>query len=154
MTVATVVDGDLDQVVRSIWEALFPLPLDVADRWSRADGPVVTAVVRIEGAWHGAVLLRCAMPLATMLTASMFGSDGDVSEEEVDDALGELANITGGNVKALLPEPCRLSLPAVSSGPEGELGLPGHDPVATASFTYAGRPFVVLLLGRRAEGGG
>jgi chemotaxis protein CheX len=42
----------------------------------------------------------------------------------VRDVAGEVANMIGGNLKALLPEPCRLSLPrvVVDSGPgEGAL---------------------------------
>ena len=35
---------------------------------------------------------------------------------DIADALGELANIIGGNVKSLLPEPCALSLPHVLVG--------------------------------------
>jgi hypothetical protein len=42
----------------------------------------------------------------------------------VRDVAGEVANMIGGNLKALLPEPCRLSLPKVTKEApvvEGEL---------------------------------
>ncbi|MCU0705946.1 MAG: chemotaxis protein CheX, partial [Fimbriiglobus sp.] len=40
----------------------------------------------------------------------------EVTPAELADALGELANMVGGNLKALLPDGCRLSLPSVEPG--------------------------------------
>ena len=42
--------------------------------------------------------------------------DAVVSHEDVVDAFGEIANVVGGNVKALLPELATLSLPEVVPG--------------------------------------
>ena len=39
------------------------------------------------------------------------------TSEDVDDGLGELANVVGGNVKAVLPGPSVLGLPEVGSAP-------------------------------------
>ena len=36
----------------------------------------------------------------------------DVTPEDFRDAISEIANIVGGNIKALLPEPCDLSVPS------------------------------------------
>jgi len=41
-----------------------------------------------------------------------------LDEEDVADGLGELANVLGGNVKAVLPGPSVLGLPEVGSAPE------------------------------------
>ena len=42
-----------------------------------------------------------------------------LDDEDVDDALGELANVVGGNVKAVLPGPSVLGLPEVGTAPAG-----------------------------------
>jgi chemotaxis protein CheX len=42
--------------------------------------------------------------------------EADVSLEDMRDAAGELANMTGGGLKALMPQPSRLSLPTVATG--------------------------------------
>jgi chemotaxis protein CheX len=47
-----------------------------------------------------------------------------VTLDETRDALGELTNMMGGNLKALLPGPSRLSLPTVV-----EESGPGVDPL-------------------------
>jgi chemotaxis protein CheX len=55
--------------------------------------------------------------LAMHTTAQMLMMDeAEVSIEELHDAAGELANMTGGGFKALVPQPCTLSLPSVTSG--------------------------------------
>jgi len=144
--VTTVVDGDLEEITRSIWSTLFELTLARADGWHPGGDPTVTSVVRIDGAWHGAVVFRCPMALAAGLTAAMFRGDGEPSEDDVRDALGELANMMAGNVKALLPEPCGISLPSVAFGRLGAPDVPGGVPVATAAFTCAGHPLVVALV--------
>jgi chemotaxis protein CheX len=74
----------------------------------------VTASVSVTGAWRGHVLVSCSEPAAKNVAAALLGIEyEEVAEEDVADALGELANIIGGNVKSLLPEPCALSLPHV-----------------------------------------
>jgi chemotaxis protein CheX len=56
----------------------------------------------------------------------MFEMDeAEVGDGEVADAFGELANIIGGNLKCLLPEPSQLSLPTVSLGAEHAVTVPG-----------------------------
>ncbi len=40
----------------------------------------------------------------------------DVSPADVLDAVGELVNIVGGNLKGMLPSPTGLSLPSVTDG--------------------------------------
>jgi hypothetical protein len=41
-----------------------------------------------------------------------------IDDEDIEDALGELANVVGGNVKAVLPGPSVLGLPEVGVAPE------------------------------------
>src|SRR3546814_11558410 len=40
----------------------------------------------------------------------------EITPEDVTDAIGELVNMIGGNVKSLMPEPSILSLPMVAAG--------------------------------------
>ena len=56
----------------------------------------------------------------------MFGAEpGDLSDDEVSDALGELTNMVGGNIKSLLPAPSQLSLPSVAAGESCTVRVPG-----------------------------
>lgn len=79
------------------------------------------ARVFISGGWEGAVALGCSEALARKVASVMFAkTPQDMTVEEIEDAVGELANIIGGNIKALLPGPSELSLPI--QGTDVEVG--------------------------------
>ena len=142
-------ENEIHQITESIWSSV--LGLEVR-RGAPAGIPVkqehtLAGCVQITGAWEGAVALHCAIGLARQVTALMFGMDpGNASIEEVQDALGELVNMTGGNIKALLAEPCYLSLPTVVEGNNYTLRIPGSVPVNQVAFECQGQPFLVTLL--------
>ena len=148
----TVVDNDLDQIARTIWGTLFEFPLEAGHAERLDQDATVTSVVHIDGAWQGAVVLRCPMALAAAVTGAMFKADVAPEADDIRDALGELANMVAGNVKALLPEPCGISLPAVAFGLDYQLQVVGTVPIARAVFSSGGHPLVVTLL-ERSRGG-
>ena len=78
----------------------------------------------------------------------MFQARVDPDLDDVRDALGELANMLGGNIKALLPAPSQISLPAVAIGSDYELSVVGTGEVARVAFTCDGQPLLVTLLQR------
>jgi chemotaxis protein CheX len=86
------------------------------------EGPDAAALVAIHDDETGdelGVHVRVAAVLARILATRMFGCDEPTSEDLLD-AVGELGNIAGGNVKALLFGAGRLSLPsAVLGSPAG-----------------------------------
>ncbi|MGP7960225.1 chemotaxis protein CheX [Sanguibacter sp. A247] len=64
-----------------------------------------------------------------------------VSHEDVVDAFGEIANVVGGNVKALLPQLATLTLPEVASGVGGDEGML----IVSVPLVWRGRVVVVTL---------
>jgi chemotaxis protein CheX len=146
-------EPELTEITERVWASLVEVPL--LPRQPGQPGPTpgartFTGCVQITGAWEGAVTVHCSAELAKVLTAAMFMVDpDDTTAEEVSDALGELANMVGGNVKALLPEPCRISLPAVADGMDYRLSVPGARPVSAVTWTCNGEPLMVRLLERR-----
>ena len=91
--------------------------------------------------------MECAGGLARRVASIMFGADVcDLSPDRVSDALGELTNIIGGKIKALLPEPSQLSMPAVTEGTDYLFSVPGSRPTAQLSFTCEGKPLQITLL--------
>jgi len=69
------------------------------------------------------------------------GPQDPVEQDDVRDALGEIANVIGGNVKGLLPERSALSLPVVT--------FDGREPagalVWTRSLEWHHEPLVVSM---------
>lgn len=144
----TDVRSDITEIAHSIWETLFSFPLFHADE----DGALppelrqVTGCVQIDGAWNGAVLFQCPDELANKLAAELFRPVTTTSPEEVRDTVGELTNMLAGNIKALLPEPSRISLPAVALGADYDLQVIGTRVVVAVAFQCAGFPLLVTLL--------
>lgn len=106
--------GDLASIAELVWVSFVDGEIYPTPSAHGGDGESVVAAVAISGAWNGHVVVSSTAPAARRMAAAMFGHDaGAVSDDEVADAFGEIANILGGNVKSLLPEPSVLSLPQV-----------------------------------------
>jgi chemotaxis protein CheX len=143
------VEDEICQITESIWGSVLGVEIR---RCELAEIPAkqehtLAGCVQLTGAWEGAVALHCDVGLARQVAALMFSMDpGSASIEEVQDALGELVNMTGGNIKALLAEPCYLSLPTVVEGSNYTLRIPGSVLVSQVAFECQGHPFLVALL--------
>lgn len=144
------VDDDIREIAVSIWETLFSVALERGAEGERAADPVVTGCVHIDGAWHGAVMLHCGVELAGLLAGELFRTPTP-TPDEVRDTIGELTNMLAGNIKALLPEPSRISLPAVAFGADYDLRVMGTTTVAAVPFRCSDSTVVVTLLQRRED---
>jgi CheY-specific phosphatase CheX len=113
-------------------------------------GRTLDGVINITGAWAGALVLQVPEHVARRAASVMFEMDEAAATlEDMQDAVGELTNMTGGNVKALLEGHCQLSLPAVVEGRDYSIRVPGSEAVTRVTFDVDGEPFVVSLLTRR-----
>ncbi len=144
-------ESSIGEIVDTIWSSTLTMPVVPDDpfRVLEEGGRTFTGVVQISGAWDGAVALHCTEALARRATTAMMGISGpDVVLNDIQDTLGELANMTGGNIKALLPEPCTLGLPVVIEGADFRMRLPGSIQVLQCAFRAEGEPFSVTVLRR------
>ena len=144
MSALSVSAADVVGIASDVWLALAgdaalppttpvaPLPADA-----------VRASVVIDGPWRGRVLLVCARATAAAMAAAVVGAPADqVGPEDVEDVLGELANVVGGAVKSLLPGSAALGLPDVAGcGPE-EADAAG---VLRVDLVWRDQPVVVTL---------
>lgn len=116
--------ADVEAVVEQVWssylgdEPLLPrllepgTPFDEVAAWS--------AAVSVGGGWTGIITVELAEPVAVRLTREMLAlpeTDAEpLSDADVADAVGELVNMVGGNIKSLMPGPSVLTLPVVAAG--------------------------------------
>lgn len=77
----------------------------------------LAAWVDLLGPWPGRATLVTDAETARELARALLGlgHGEDVSHADLVDAFGEIANVVGGNVKALLPDTGTLGLPQVAS---------------------------------------
>jgi chemotaxis protein CheX len=107
----------------------------------------ISAFVQLNGDWEGAVAVNCTDALAKKVAAALFDVDGaEASEVDVHDAIGEVANMTAGQVKTLVSGYCRLSLPIVTAGTELSVSMPGSRVLTRASFDCGSEAFSVIVL--------
>jgi hypothetical protein len=109
-----------------------PLPVDALSAW-----------VLVVGPWSGCVVVTTAPEAAMELTRAVLRAEDDeeLGTADVADALGEVANVIGGNVKSLLPEPSVLGLPQVGLG----IDSPTGDVVLQVDLCWRGQPICLSL---------
>jgi chemotaxis protein CheX len=117
----------LTNCARSSMEQVFSTMLDLVAEpgtpETRHDGLEacggVMALVGIAGTWTGAGRLLVSPKLACILAGALLMSTFDGVDDEVLDAIGEIANMVVGNVKTMLEEELgalSLSIPTVIFG--------------------------------------
>ncbi|MBI1853916.1 MAG: chemotaxis protein CheX [Planctomycetes bacterium] len=146
-------EDDICQVTRTIWSTMLGweirrTPLDEAAIASLKER-TLSGCVQITGAWEGDVALHCSDSLARKIAALTFGIETDEATlAHARDALGEMANMTGGNVKSLLPAPSSLSLPAVVEGTDYSMRIPVGRLLAQIAFECQGERVLLRLVER------
>lgn len=79
----------------------------------------ISGVIGLAGTHKGVLAIHLPHRVAIAITGSFLGMDVEEINSDVEDAVGELANMLGGNVKSILSEKGRdidLSLPTTISG--------------------------------------
>ena len=135
----------LERVVRTIWATQLELVLDEAELQQveslLAERDEVAVTVQLSGGFTGVLVQRCSRSVSLLAaTAAFAAANNDLEANDLRDALSELAHMTAGNLKALLPEQCKVSLPTTIDHDQraGEI-------VASAGFTLGGEPLLVTL---------
>lgn len=88
--------------------------LDGRDPGAPAEPQRLSAESRIEGAWALTVRLRCDGALAREFAHKLFDlEDAQITDDEVEDAFLEVANMIVGNLKAAHEGQCSHSRPEI-----------------------------------------
>lgn len=121
---------------RSIFSVMADIALEeCTEKLDEQEQNWVTAMIGFEGTCRGLVALHCPEPLAQRIASGLIGAVGDVDTVELYDAMGEVANILGGDIKLYLGRggsDIQLSIPAVFAGDGAFLEgfLAGPDTIA------------------------
>ena len=149
MSVDVVVNpDDLAEMVEQVWvsyldpEGVSPL----VPTGDEAQPSEVHASVSITGSWTGHIVYASSTTAARRAAAAFLAVEPeDVSQDDVSDVLGELANIVGGNVKAMLPPGALLSLPQVMLAPESATSYPNAERISGLYGVWDGEPVSVSM---------
>ena len=145
-------EEDLNRIITDIWTSILGFQIEyVQDGVKLPTGErSMVGCIQITGSeWAGAVTLFCTDTLVKKATASMFEmAEDEVSDEEMQDTLGELTNMAAGNINTLLPAGCRISLPSVAEGVDYKITIPGGKVICQLGFLSEGQPVLAAVTER------
>lgn len=138
---------DVGDITADVWSSMIGIEAEPVEPWDLfPTEDRITSAVTISGTWNGTVVLDFDMGLARRAAGAMFELEiPEVTDEELTDAVGELANMVGGSIKSLLEEPCKLGLPTVAHGGEWGEAHPEVTLFMRLGFDCEGAPMRVSL---------
>ncbi len=139
----------VEQIVQSIFATMMNMRISATVLTADQTREWMTSWVRLEGDWNGAVSFECDREQACYLAAQFMAIDpADTEDSDIRDVLGELANMIGGNLKAIVAKNTRLSLPSVVEGRSSEIVPRGCEVSDRIGFSLeGGGHFWVTVLG-------
>ncbi len=116
---------DIVAITQSVMATVLELnPEECASLPGEPRADRVTGCIQISGQWKGAVVLETTTEFATLAAARMLAIDEQkVTDADQQDAIAELTNMVGGNIKSQVPGPSFLSLPSVTTGLDFDIRL-------------------------------
>lgn len=118
------INENIIETTIEIFTTMVMMDISVAGPPLQASGALtdsITGMIGLAGTHKGVLAIHIPNPVAIAITSSFLGMDVDEINDDVRDAVGELANMLGGNVKTILSQNGRdidLSLPSTISGHE------------------------------------
>jgi chemotaxis protein CheX len=144
-------DLDFAEVVERVFTGMlgFELVRAQSDNVRTPGEARFIGTVHITGSWCGSVVVECPEPFGRIVAATMFGTEPhEVTDDELVDVIGELANMTGGSVKALLEGDAALSLPTVVRGCDFRVIVPGTHLARWLAYECQGHTFELRVLAK------
>jgi chemotaxis protein CheX len=108
----------------------------------------ISGMVGLAGSYTGILAVHCPQSFAMKITSNMLGMDVDEMGEDVNDALGEIANMLGGYVKMVLSKggmDINLSIPTIISGEEYSINSMAESDCVVVPFIFEDQKFLVSL---------
>jgi chemotaxis protein CheX len=108
----------------------------------------ITAMVGLAGQLCGLVKVRCSAQSAALMVSKMLGVKVNPADEEMWDAMGEMANMVAGNFKNKLTgmaDRCMLSVPTVITGSDYSCRSMAATHRLEVTLLFAGAPVIVTV---------
>jgi len=108
----------------------------------------ISGIIGLAGNIKGLLAIHLPTQTALAVTTAFLGMDVDEIDEDVRDAIGELANMLGGNLKSAIDpkgSEIKLSMPSSVSGEEYSIDCIADSEEITIPFDLDGTTFLVEL---------
>ena len=108
----------------------------------------ITGMVGFAGIYSGVISIHCPLDLALKMTSNMLGVEPEEANEDLNDAIGEIANMLGGNIKQFLTKgglDVQLSIPTVIVGEDYTVNSLSDSDCVVIPFHIDDNRFIVGL---------
>lgn len=144
----TIDEEILQQVVNDVCSGMLGLDMERSEEFNCEDTDALSAIIRISGGWDSLVQVLTPRKTAIVIASNMFAmGEDELSEAEIRDAVGEIVNMVGGNLKGIVEGESSLSLPCVGESN----GCAPFDSSFSGLSVFnrcQGDPFIVRLFDR------
>ncbi len=112
----TVVTEEIKRIIPQIWSFSLGSELVEKEEQSESYENGLLGRITISGAWEGEVLVASSASMVEDIARRMYHlkDEEEMNQEQLKDVLREVTNMTAGNLKTVLPEPCTLGIPEVT----------------------------------------
>jgi len=123
MTTTTLRESVLEGA-KEVFETMIFMALEeIEDQAWEMEDVTLLGTITFKGSLEGCLSICCGMNCARTIAANMLGMEPDeeISEDDINDAVGEVANMVMGAVKARIQDEVRnveVSIPSVVQGME------------------------------------
>jgi len=137
----------LELAAREVFEIMLGCKLETQDPVSPATAEI-TAMVGLAGQLCGLLTLRCSSQSAALMASKMLGVSVSQADEQMWDAMGEIANMIAGNFKNKLTgmaDRCMLSVPTVITGSDYSCRSMADTGPLEVTMLFEGAPVTVAV---------
>lgn len=126
------------ELASNVFELMLEIPVEGAPACDSPAQPTdYLSSIQMSGSTNLEVAVRAPEQTAKHIAATMFKeSPDDLSEEDIRDAVGEITNMVGGNLKGLGDGDSKLTLPCVSRVSESSR----ESPLSQVTVLLEGQP--------------
>ena len=136
---------------QEIFSSMIMLDVTPGDPYHRKNEMLndsISGIIGLAGNTKGMLAIHLPTQVALSVTTAFLGMEVEEVDDDVRDAIGELANMLGGNLKAHLDpkgSEIQLSMPSTVSGEEYTIDCIADAEEVTVPFTLEGKQFLVEL---------
>lgn len=135
------------QIVQNVFQTMLCYEINESLDDYEGRGNMVTSAIFFAGAWKGAVVIECNESQCCLFTERLMGIPEPAHmDNDVRDAMGEVVNMIGGNLKSVFPPGVSLSMPSVLEGADYAYRICGSNETVRFSFCGDAGPLWVTLV--------
>jgi chemotaxis protein CheX len=138
---------EVSQIVGDVFRTMLNVEVTPEHQpWTPRSGDI-TAAIFFAGSWMGAALVECTEEQARIWTRRLLSiAEPAEINDDVRDAMGEIVNMIGGNLKSVLPGGVGLSMPSVVEGKQYSMQICGTNMTDRQCFHSADGAFGITLV--------